>query len=125
PMGSETPAFAPDRAYAALDREIFVSVLRPAEWTALCAALDRADLETDPRFADNRSRCANRAALDAELAPVFAAKPSIWWLRALGRAGVPCEIERGYEAFRYHRQVVENGMIAELDTADWGTVSVG
>jgi crotonobetainyl-CoA:carnitine CoA-transferase CaiB-like acyl-CoA transferase len=125
PMGSANPAFAPDRAYKAEDRYIFVSVTRRAQWKALCEALKKPELLEDPRFADNRARCANRAALDAILEGVFEHKPAVWWLRLLRRSGVPCTVAHDYEAFRYHEQILANGMIAELRTENWGNVSTG
>jgi crotonobetainyl-CoA:carnitine CoA-transferase CaiB-like acyl-CoA transferase len=69
-------------------------------------------------------RVANRAALTAALEPVFAARPAIWWLRALQRHRVPCGLAHHFETFRHHQQVVDNDMIARLATRDWGEVSV-
>lgn len=125
PLGSANPAFAPDRAYKAEDRFIFVSVTRKGQWRALCEALGRPDLMSDDRFADNCSRCANRTALDEILQSCFEEKPAVWWLRLLWRSGVPCMIAHDYEALRYHEQVLANGMIAQLDTEHWGSVSTG
>lgn len=125
PSGSANPAFAPDRAYVAEDREIFVSVTRPKQWQDLCKAISREDLLSDSRFVNNRARCANRDALDEILSGIFHHKPSVWWLRLLKRAGVPCVVAHDYESFRYHQQIVENEMIADVRTEQWGHVSVG
>lgn len=125
PRGSANPAFAPDRAYPALDREIFISVYKPAHWRALCGVIGQEGLAEDPRFTTNRDRCEHRAELDAILEPILSAKPTVWWLRALRRAGVPCAIAQNYESFRYHQQITENGMIADVTTPQWGSVSVG
>jgi crotonobetainyl-CoA:carnitine CoA-transferase CaiB-like acyl-CoA transferase len=124
-LGSANPAFAPDRAYQAEDRYIFVSVTRRAQWKALCDALKMPELFDDPRFVDNRARCANRIALDAKLQSIFEHKPAVWWLRLFRRSGVPCVIAHDYEAFRYHQQIIANDMITQLDTDQWGSVSVG
>jgi crotonobetainyl-CoA:carnitine CoA-transferase CaiB-like acyl-CoA transferase len=43
---------------------------------------------------------------------------------AAQRAGVPCGLAHFFETFRHHAQVVANGMIAEVDTGDWGMLSV-
>jgi len=54
------------------DGQVMVVVQNPAEWKRFCAvALERPDLESDPRFHDNPARDENRAALDAEMVPVF------------------------------------------------------
>ncbi|HTN61941.1 MAG TPA: CoA transferase, partial [Devosia sp.] len=78
-----------------------------------------------PRFARNRARCVNRVALDAIVRPILAAKPSVWWLRVLRRGGVPCSIAHDFEGFRYHQQIIDNAMIADVTTPQWGSVSVG
>jgi len=124
PRGSESAAFAPDRAYQTADQEIFVSVCRATEWTGFCRALGMPDLATEARFSTNRSRVQNRAELDRVVEPVIAKKPAIWWLRAFGRNDVACGLAHNFEMFRHHQQVVENGMIAPIDTP-WGEVVVG
>ncbi|MEN0039802.1 MAG: CaiB/BaiF CoA-transferase family protein [Pseudomonadota bacterium] len=55
------------------DGQVMVVVQNPAEWPRFCeVALERPELANDPRFHDNPARDANRDALDAEMAPVFA-----------------------------------------------------
>jgi crotonobetainyl-CoA:carnitine CoA-transferase CaiB-like acyl-CoA transferase len=124
PAGSASAAFAPDRAYPSLDREIFVSVCRPAEWLGFCAAIGRPELADDARFANNVLRVKARAALDAIVEPVIASRPAIWWLRAFGKHGVACGLAHHFETYRFHQQVVENEMIAPLATP-WGEIVVG
>jgi crotonobetainyl-CoA:carnitine CoA-transferase CaiB-like acyl-CoA transferase len=115
----------PDGAYQALDGEIFLTVHNDRQWKGFCAALEQADLADDSRFASNALRLSNGDVLDAILTPIFAARPMIWWMRALERAGVPCALAQNFETLRYHSQVRDNGMIAEIDTQEWGRVLVG
>jgi crotonobetainyl-CoA:carnitine CoA-transferase CaiB-like acyl-CoA transferase len=124
PMGSQNPAFAPDRAYATVDRDVFISVRDERGWRGLCEAIERPELADRPELATNRRRVANRDLLDELLEPVFAAKPAIWWLRALRRAGIAAGLGQHLETFRHHSQVTQNQMIAEIDTR-WGPVMVG
>jgi crotonobetainyl-CoA:carnitine CoA-transferase CaiB-like acyl-CoA transferase len=115
----------PDRAFPALDGDVFVTAHDDAQWRGFCEAIERPDLAADPRFSTNADRVANRAALDAIALPIFAARPMIWWMRACERRKVPCAMAQNFEQLRYHAQVRDNGMIAEVSTADWGTVVVG
>ena len=124
PSGSASAAFAPDRAYQSADREIFVSVCRPAEWAGFCAAIEMPDLATDARFGTNVLRVRGRAELDRIVEPVIARRPAIWWLRVFGRNGVACGLAHHFESFRHHQQIVENDMVAPLQTP-WGEVVVG
>ena len=125
PLGSESPGLVPDRAYRALDGEVFITAHDDAQWRGFCEAIERPDLAVDPRFSTNADRVANRAALDAIALPIFKARPMIWWMRVCERRQVPCAMAQNFEQLRYHAQVRDNGMIAEVSTADWGTVVVG
>lgn len=125
PLGSRSPGLAPDGAYRTLDGTIFLTAHDAAQWLAFCAALERPELALDPHFSTNALRVENSAALDAAVAPIIAEKPSIWWMRAFERAGTPCALAGTFETLRYHAQVRENAMIAELDTGQWGRVTVG
>ena len=124
PSGSASASFAPDRAYQSADREVFVSVCRPAEWTGFCAAIEMPDLVTDERFLTNVQRVKARAELDSIIEPVIARRPAIWWLRVFGRNGVACGLAHHFESYRFHQQIVENEMIKPLATP-WGEVVVG
>ncbi|MCO5089590.1 MAG: CoA transferase [Bosea sp.] len=125
PMGSQSPGLVPDRVFATLDHgEVFVTVHDAAQWAGFCSAIERPDLVADPRFASNAARVDNRAALDAELEPIFAARPMIWWMRILERHGVACALAQHFEQLRHHAQICANDMVAQIETA-WGRLSIG
>lgn len=124
PNGTRSAILAPDRAFRTLDRDVFVTCRTDAEFRALCGALGLAELAEDPRFATNAARMRNGAALDAALEPAFARSSAVWWLRRLRRDRIPVAIALEFETFRHHAQVTANGMIAEMDTAEWGRVAV-
>lgn len=123
--GSESAACAPDRAFATLDREIFITVHNDAEWRGFCRAIAQHALADDARFADNRRRVAARAELHALVEPLLRRRPALWWLRAMQKNGVPVAIAHDFGSFRFHRQVTENGMLADIDTGHWGALTVG
>jgi itaconate CoA-transferase len=55
---------------------ILISVQNDREWAVFCSkVLDRPDLITDPRFATNPARVANRAVTDGFIAGYFATQP--------------------------------------------------
>jgi len=124
PAGSASPAFAPDRAFNSADREIFISVCRVREWQEFCKAIEQPDLAIDPRFLTNVQRVQAHSELDAIIEPIIAKRPAIWWLRTFGRHGVACSLAHHFETYRFHQQIVENKMIAPIDT-EWGEVVVG
>lgn len=75
--GLNHPTIAPYGAYACGDgKAVLISIQNEREWAALCAdVLGDAGLATDPRFANNSLRVANRDELDAIILAVFGAQP--------------------------------------------------
>ena len=124
-LGSESPSLVPDRAYQSLDEEVFITVHSDKEWIGFCRAIDQKELALDERFKSNRQRVKNRSVLNALVEPIIRSKAAIWWLRVMQRNGVPCGIAHHFETFRHHQQVVENHMIVEVDTPEWGVLSLG
>lgn len=72
--GLHHATIAPYGAYAAGDgKQVVFSIQNQREWRTFCGTvLQNAAIADDPRFATNPDRVANRPALDAELAKVFA-----------------------------------------------------
>jgi len=78
----------PYRPYTCRDGvAVVVAIQQPSEWKRFClAVLKRPDLVEDARFATNPLRVANRAALDAEIEPIFASLDSAEAIRLLDAA---------------------------------------
>jgi crotonobetainyl-CoA:carnitine CoA-transferase CaiB-like acyl-CoA transferase len=75
--GLNHPTIAPYGAYACGDgKAVLISIQNEREWVAMCSdVLGDAAIASDPRFAGNGARVANRAALDAIILSAFAAAP--------------------------------------------------
>lgn len=72
-VGLAHPTIAPYSAFRCTDGDILIAIQAPAEWVRFAThVLGDAALATDPRFADNPARVANRPALDALVAARFA-----------------------------------------------------
>ena len=74
-VGLNHPSIAPYGAYRCQGGEqVVISIQNEREWRNLCEQVLRLpELVEDPRFCSNVERCANRPALDAEIAGVFGA----------------------------------------------------
>ncbi len=79
----------PYEAFETADGPLLICAGNDRLFARLAAALGRAALAADPRFATNRARLTNKQALFAEIVPVLAARPRAHWLAELERAGVP------------------------------------
>ena len=114
PMGSGTTYLVPDQAFDTQDRRpVAVTADSPRQWRRLCAALDRPEIADDPRFLTNPSRVANRDTLTPMLESIFRRRPSVYWLKVLREARVPCSTFSSFSDFRHHEHYLANAWLAE------------
>jgi crotonobetainyl-CoA:carnitine CoA-transferase CaiB-like acyl-CoA transferase len=90
-QGNQNVLHAPAGAYRVAEgRYITIAVLRDSHWRKFCAAIGRADLADDARFATNERRLQHRAELDAIIVPLLAAQPAAGWIEKLRAADILC-----------------------------------
>ena len=93
PAGARLPAAAPSSAYPCQDSFILIGGNSDPLFAKLCSLMDRADLVSDPRFADNPARVANIDAIDAIIAEWTQTRPAAEVLAQLAEAQIPsCKI---------------------------------
>jgi crotonobetainyl-CoA:carnitine CoA-transferase CaiB-like acyl-CoA transferase len=89
PQGSGVTMIAPYQAFRVADGYVMIAAGSDALFVRLSAALGAPELAGDPRFADNPSRVANRAALIDAITRLTSARKAADVLEALRAAGVP------------------------------------
>ena len=89
-LGMQHPSIAPYGVFNTKDgQQILISVQSDREWRKLAQVfLERPDLGSDPRFATNVARVANRTLTDAILADVFAQRDAKDAIVTLSRADI-------------------------------------
>jgi crotonobetainyl-CoA:carnitine CoA-transferase CaiB-like acyl-CoA transferase len=99
--GNAHASVVPYQPFRTADGFIAVAAANDGLFRRLCETLDRPALADDRRFATNAARVEHRAALLAELEPVFERRTADEWLDRLLAAGVPVGKIRGVgEALR-------------------------
>jgi formyl-CoA transferase/CoA:oxalate CoA-transferase len=88
-FGSGHPNLTPYQAFRAADGWFVVGVGSQDLWRRFCAAIERADLADDRRFATAHDRVANRLQLEEQLAGLFARRPVAHWDAAMRAHRVP------------------------------------
>jgi crotonobetainyl-CoA:carnitine CoA-transferase CaiB-like acyl-CoA transferase len=88
-MGNAHPSIAPYQLLECADRPLAVACGNDAQFAALARVLGLDALVTDPRFATNGARVANRVALVEALEGALAADTADAWSRRLTKARVP------------------------------------
>jgi len=115
--GASHPAIAPYGPVDVSDGNVFIAVQNEREWARLCAeVLEQPDLATDPRFASNSLRVANRPALDGLLASVLSGQTAAEVESELDAAGIANARLRTVEAFLDHPQLTARDRWREVDS---------
>jgi crotonobetainyl-CoA:carnitine CoA-transferase CaiB-like acyl-CoA transferase len=117
PMGSAITYLVPDQAFGTQDRRpVAVTAESPRQWRRLCAAIGKPELADDPRFRTNPVRVANRDVLIPLLEITFRTRPSLYWLKVLREARVPCATFTGFSEFRHNEHYLANGWLVGNET---------
>ena len=88
-MGNAHPNIAPYQVFPAADGHLIIAVGNDGQFRRLCEALDLAGLATDPRFATNALRVANRPELAGRIGDRTRQSGRDRLLGLLETAGVP------------------------------------
>lgn len=103
-LGMAHPSIAPYGVFTAKDgQQVLISVQSDREWKKLAEVfLGRVELGSDPRFATNVARVANRAATDAAVAEGFARMTAEQAIAALLQADVALASVNDMQALSQH-----------------------
>ena len=91
-MGNQHPSVAPYESLRCADHELVVAVGNDRQFGALCEVLGAPALARDARFATNKARVANRAAMRAALEGRLVARTAGAWAELLTAARVPAGV---------------------------------
>lgn len=122
PNGSAHQLSAPYQALPTSDGYLTIGGATQSNWERLCRAVGRAELLSDPRFAANADRMANRAALERTLSEIFMTRTTAHWLGVLDRAGVPCGPINDMSQVYADPQVIARDMVVEIDHPTAGAI---
>ncbi len=112
--GSAAAFLAPYEVFATAEGELMVSCGNDQLFAALCAGMRLADLPSDPAFATNSERVANRDRLHAVLQARFFEKSAEAWQGILREHSVPCSPVRTVADFVADDQFAALGLLASL-----------
>ncbi len=100
----------------------YIIVVTAPHWDALCLAIDRSDLITDPRFLDGVDRVTNGAALYEEIARFTRERTKHEVMAQLGEAGVPCAAVLDTKDLYDDPHLNERGFVHSLEHPQHGKV---
>ena len=113
---------APNAVFATADGNISILVLNDEQFGRLCAALNRPEWLTDPRFASNQLRMQNREAIYADMIVQVRQFPTAHWDALLKKHDVLHAPVRDYKEVLNHPQALHLEMVQQLEQAGVGTL---
>lgn len=112
-------AMTPERRpFATADGYICALPYNDGHWARLFAAVGRAELAGDPRFADIGARTQNVAALYGTLGEILLTRTTADWLEILERLEVPCAPVTSLEDLVDDPHLAATGFFTMLENAD-------
>ena len=120
--GSAHAHIVPWQAFPAADGHMVVAARDEKFWLNLCDAIEREDLKSDPRSADNAARLENREWLVPQLEATFRAKPQLEWLRILDEYDIPSAPVNDFESLFSDPQIEDRRMVRSYDHPTLGDI---
>jgi itaconate CoA-transferase len=116
--GASHPTVAPYGPFATADgKAVFLSIQNDREWARFCTdVLEQPDAATDPRFASNVQRVANREAMHAVIDAVFGQLTSEQAVARLEGAGIANARLNSVQEFLDHPQLDARDRWQEVDS---------
>ena len=121
-QGSRHRQNAPYQRMRTKDGYLMVGAAGEAIWARCAEALGHPEWCDDPRFATNRQRMANRAALETVMEAVLTTNTTAHWVEVLEAAGVPCGPVYNDALIFADPQVRHRGLIQRASDAELGEV---
>jgi len=113
--GNEHPNLVPYAIFPTKTDNIFIGVGNDGTFRKLAKEIGKPELGTDPRFARNKDRIANREALRAELAAVFSQHEAEPLCNRLLAAGLPAGPVQKIDQALTNPHTIYRGDIIEKD----------
>jgi crotonobetainyl-CoA:carnitine CoA-transferase CaiB-like acyl-CoA transferase len=114
-MGTAYSSLLPYQTFRTRTTDIAIGVGSDKLWRLLCPILGLEPMATDPRFATNAARNANRPAMVAALQTAFHTRPYDEWEPLLLNAGIPVGAINTMDRVATHPQVVAREALVECE----------
>jgi len=124
PWGTAYAALLPYQTFRTKTRDLALGVGNEKLWRTFCRLMGLDALASDPRYATNAARVANRPSLIDTLQEVFLTRPYEEWEAILMSGGVPVGAINTIDRVVDHPQVVARGALVECDHPVAGKVRV-
>ena len=123
-LGNEHPNIVPYKVFATSNGHVILAVGNNRQFYDWCTVANADDLKSDPRYASNPLRIANRETLYDIMPDFMKRKTTEEWLAELGELKVPCSPVNNIEQVFEDPHVKYRGMRIEMDHPTAGSGKV-
>jgi crotonobetainyl-CoA:carnitine CoA-transferase CaiB-like acyl-CoA transferase len=123
-LGNEHPNIVPYKVFATSNGHVILAVGNDRQFQDWCTAANAGELKSDPRYASNPLRIANRETLYDIMPNFMKRKTTEEWLAELGELKVPCSPVNNIEQVFEDPHVKYRGMRIEMDHPTAGSGKV-
>ena len=120
--GNDHPIAAPYGLFPTRDGQIALAPADNAFFGRLADVLGESGLKTDPLYATQSARVANRARINAIVGGKLAADTTAHWVEVLNAAGVPCGPVNSIAGVFEDPQILAQEMVMDVDHPGQGIV---
>ncbi len=120
--GNDHPIAAPYGLFPTRDGQIALAPADDAFFRRLADALGEPGLKTDPLYATQSARVANRARIGAIVGGRLAGNTTAYWVEILNAAGVPCGPVNSVAEVFEDPQIQAQDMVMDIDHPGYGLV---
>ncbi len=120
--GNDHPIAAPYGLFPTRDGQIALAPPDNAFFGRLVDVLGEPGLKTDPLYATQSARVANRVRINAIVGGKLAANTTAHWVETLNQAGVPCGPVNSVAEVFEDPQILAQEMVMDIDHPGHGTV---
>lgn len=115
PLGNDNFTAAPSGTFKTKEGLLNIAANKQQQFVTLAQLIGRADLATDPRFAERESRKRHRAALTVEIEAGLMQHTAAEWDAVLNRAGVPAGRVLTVAQALQHPQIEHRELLRSFD----------
>jgi crotonobetainyl-CoA:carnitine CoA-transferase CaiB-like acyl-CoA transferase len=121
--GNAHPSIAPYQVYPTADGHVVLAVGNDGQFRAFCESTNL-KLASDPRFATNAARIANRIELSDALNVAMSERTTAYWVAAMEQAGVPCGPINALSQVFADPQAQARGVVETLTRSDGAELKI-
>jgi succinate--hydroxymethylglutarate CoA-transferase len=122
--GTSHPSIVPYKSFQTKDGDILVGGGNDRLFGILCDRLGEPEWKTNPRYAINASRVANRDELESKIEAITVTKTTAEWLQLLEGSGMPYAAVNDVQDTLRHDHILSRGMVVEMEHGACGPIKM-